>query len=142
MPSLREIWKKRRLPKTMMPEEKARIVKVLRRMLKERREVLLALLYGGFLHNKVFRDIDIAVYTDYKISYDDEPQYVAELSEELEAAANLPVDVKLLDYAPPGFQVEVLKNSLTLVEETPGLRSKLLIHAVEDLEKLKKPRTS
>lgn len=141
MPGLGGIWEKRKLPKTMAFEERARVVEMLRRRLGRRGEVLLALLYGGFLHDKVFRDIDIAIYTGYKVSYDDEPRYVGELSEDLETAVNIPVDIKLLDYAPPRFQLEALEDSQILVERIPGLRSKLIIHAYEDLEKLENKQT-
>ena len=108
----------------------------LREALGERREILLAVLHGGFASSKVFRDVDIAVYTGYRVKYEDEPLYTLELSEELTRLAGLPVDVHLLDYAPPGFQVEALRKCIVLVERLPGLRSKLLIHALEDREKL------
>ena len=136
MSKLRRAEEKRLMPRRLGAEERRQMVERLGKALEKRREILLALIHGGFASSSVFRDIDVAVYTGYRISYEEEPLYTLELSEELTRITGIPVDVHLLDYAPPGFQAETLRNGITLVERMPGLRSKLLIRALEDREKL------
>ncbi|MEM4445159.1 MAG: hypothetical protein QXJ21_07425 [Thermofilum sp.] len=102
-------------------------------------EVLLAVVHGGFASSNIFRDVDVAVYTGYAVSYDSEPVYVDELRESLEERVGLPIDVQPLDYAPPSFRLAALRGIL-LFEKTCGLRATLRLHAAEELEALQLKR--
>ncbi|MEM0236074.1 hypothetical protein [Thermofilum sp.] len=73
------------------------------------------------------------------MSYDSEPVYVDELRESLEERVGLPIDVQLLDYAPPSFRLAALRGIL-LFEKTCGLRATLRLHAAEELEALQLKR--
>ncbi len=53
----------------------------------------------------------------------------------MEKAIELPIDVQLLDYAPPAFIAAALKGKL-LFEKTSGLRALLRFHAAEELKAL------
>lgn len=128
------------LPRTMQPEERRKAAARIARELARRREVLLAILYGGFTRRRLFRDIDVAVYTAGRIGYDDEPYYTYTLSLELTRLLKVSVDVKLLDYAPPGFRVTVLVEGHTLLEKKPGLRWSLLLRALDEAERLQQRR--
>lgn len=136
MSRLRILEEKRHLPKSMPWEERERILESLRKTLHEYREILLAIAHGGFLNSNIFRDLDISVYTGYSISYDEEPVYVDKLREELEKQVKVPIDIQLLDYAPPVFKLAVFKGKL-LFEKIGGLRAILRIHATEELSALK-----
>jgi len=136
MSRLRILEEKRRLPKSIPLEERERILELLRTMLQKHSEILLAIAYGSFLDSKIFRDIDIALYTGHKISYDEEPVYVDKVREELEREIKIPVDIQLLDYAPPAFRLKVLKGKL-LLERVMGLRAVLRLHTAEELSALK-----
>jgi predicted nucleotidyltransferase len=115
---------------------------LLREILSKHKEVSLALLFGGILvPGKPVRDIDVAVYTDYRVPYERWPVYADELRVELENALEKSlgllkyVDVIILEYAPPKFRVEVLSHGKVIVERVPGLRTILLLHEREELEK-------
>lgn len=111
MSRLRILEEEKFLPKSMPWNEREKVLERLQKLLHEHQEILLAVVYGGFVNSNIFRDVDIAVYTGYTISYDDEPVYVDELKESLEKETDLPIDVQLLDYAPPAFRVVALRGN-------------------------------
>ena len=84
------------------------------------------------------RDIDVAVYTGYRVSPDERPAYVAELRDTLEKELRRrlgilkAVDVVLLEYAPPRLKAVALRDGLVVVDRAPGLRGVLLLHALDD----------
>ena len=92
-------------------KRKKRIGDVLGPLLARRKEVMFAYLYGGFLSAAWFRDIDIAVFVDeMEIEKKDAMDYEISLSLDLEKELHLPVDVKVLNYAPLSFRYEVTKG--------------------------------
>ncbi|MEM0336065.1 MAG: hypothetical protein QXT33_06665 [Thermofilum sp.] len=139
MSRLRALEEGRRRPKSMPWEERGKVLELLGGLLYERGEVLLAVVHGGFVSSNIFRDVDVAVYTGYAVSYDREPVYIDELRECLEEKVGLPIDVQLLDYAPPSFRLAALRGKL-LFEKTCGLRATLRLHAAEELEALQLKR--
>ncbi|MEM3982786.1 MAG: hypothetical protein QXO02_07640 [Thermofilaceae archaeon] len=139
MSKLRTLEEERRRPRSMPWGERRKVLELLRGLLQERGEVLLAVVHGGFASSNIFRDVDVAVYTGYAVSYDSEPVYVDELRESLEERVGLPIDVQLLDYAPPSFRLAALRGIL-LFEKTCGLRATLRLHAAEELEALQLKR--
>lgn len=100
-----------------------------------------AVLYGSFLKHQVFRDIDIAIYTGYAVKPDHAEAYQEQLSQQLEKLVGLPVDVKVIDYAPPWFRAEALKGK-TLVEKTPALTARLRFKAIQETLDIKAKQTS
>ncbi|RLE56572.1 MAG: sugar transporter [Thermoprotei archaeon] len=121
-------------------EERQRIIEEIVQELNKREEIVLAVLHGGFLTSQVFRDIDIAVYTEHTVPPQQEPQYIDELREQLEKKIKQPVDIQLLDYAPPTFQQKALQGKI-LIERKPGIRAILLHHAKEEVRRLNKVRS-
>ncbi|MCS4541934.1 MAG: nucleotidyltransferase domain-containing protein [Euryarchaeota archaeon] len=82
-------------------------------ILAKREEVVFAYLYGSLLSANWFRDIDIAVFVDEKrVSRKEALDYEISLSLELEKELRMPVDVKLLNYAPLSFKYEVTKGEV------------------------------
>ncbi|MBO3839754.1 MAG: nucleotidyltransferase domain-containing protein [Thermoproteota archaeon] len=136
MSRLRILEEEKRRSKSMPWSKREKVLERLLKLLYEHREILLAVAHGGFVNSNIFRDVDIAVYTRYAISYDEEPVYVDELKEDLEKEVNLPIDVQLLDYAPPAFKLAALRGKL-LLERISGLRALLRLHAAEEFEALK-----
>lgn len=131
MSRLRRLDEKRKVPKRMPLPEREQVMHTISGMLRNHREVVLAVAHGGFIRFDLFRDVDIAVFTNYQVSYDDEPYYVDSLRDELEKKVGLPVDVQLLDYAPPIFRIKAL-NGLLLFERISGLRAILKFHSIEE----------
>ncbi len=121
-----------------------RVLRVLREALLRRGEVRLALVFGGFLvPGKPVRDIDVAVYTGYRVPEEEMYLYMDELGEYIErvlrSALDLEkaVDVVLLEYAPPMLRAAVLRGGRVLVNREPGARTLLLLHALDDLQGLR-----
>ncbi len=82
-------------------------------LLTRRKEVAFAYLYGSFLSAAWFRDVDIAVFVDEKrVDRKEVLDYEISLSLELEKELRLPVDVKVLNYAPLSFRYEVTKGEV------------------------------
>ncbi|MFQ6137143.1 MAG: nucleotidyltransferase domain-containing protein [Candidatus Hydrothermarchaeales archaeon] len=94
-------------------KEKEEIKNSLNSILAGRGEVVFAYLYGSFLSANWFRDVDIAVHIDEKgVSRKEALEYEIALSLELEKELHLPVDVKLLNYAPLSFRYDVTKGEV------------------------------
>ena len=56
-----------------------------------RREVVAATVFGSFLGAGAFRDVDVAVFSGYRVPYDEVETYKEELSRALESVVGLPV---------------------------------------------------
>lgn len=116
---------------SLSPEEKERVLQRLTGVLGRHDEIKLAVVYGSFLKDYPFRDIDVALYIapaadplNYKIS----------LEVELEDSIGYPVDVAVLNDAPPWFVKKVLREGRVLVERQPALFEKLYLKAIDEEE--------
>ncbi|MDK2373051.1 MAG: nucleotidyltransferase domain-containing protein [Candidatus Korarchaeota archaeon] len=87
-----------------------------------REEILAVLIYGSFISSSVFRDIDVGVLTGGRVPYGELPCYEETLSDELSRIVGIPVDVRVIDYAPPWFRAKVLEGEV-LLERSPGMVS-------------------
>lgn len=86
-------------------EERERIKEVLSRFLEKKEEVLFAYLHGSFAEGNPFRDIDIAVFVEESaIPRGRALDFEISVSLEIEELIRVPVDVKVINYAPLGFQ--------------------------------------
>ncbi len=117
-------------------KEKDRIIKLLSEALNRKEEIVLAVVFGGFVESEIFRDINIAVFTGYSISYDKVEEYEEKLSGELESIVKLPVDVRIIDYAPSWFRVKAL-NGIVLVERQPALAARLRFKAQQEIDEIR-----
>ena len=110
-------------PVRQLPDcEKAEITRSLRELLASREEVRFACLHGSFLGSFVepqgFRDIDLAVWVDPdRVPRDRVLEYECELSAGLERSIRLPIDAKVLNYAPLSFQYAVTHGEPILVRD-------------------------
>ncbi len=126
------------MPKRIGRAERAVILSRLSRVLSARREIAVAVVHGGFIESSIFRDIDVAVFTGHRVPVDDEHVYAYILADELTSVAGgIPVDVVVIDNAPPDYIVNALTRGVTLVERLHGLRLHILIRALEDLERIR-----
>ncbi len=112
-----------RLPRDI----RERVIEKLVSVLRKRDEVLLAIVYGGFIDSEVFRDIDLAIYTMYSVPIDEEYGYEYMLSEELTREINIPVDVILLDYTPIDLKKRILSNGRVIYERYGWIKTKQTI---------------
>ncbi|MHA1261837.1 MAG: nucleotidyltransferase domain-containing protein [Candidatus Freyarchaeota archaeon] len=102
-------------------------------LLENREEVFWAFVYGSFLRDVPFRDVDIAVYVDRDV---DPLDFRFRLDRELSRAIGLPVDVKVINRAPPWFIIKVINEGRRLVEKIPLLTEKLYLKAIDEKAKI------
>jgi len=107
----------------LSPKEREEILVKLRELLESRDEVVLAVVFGGFLEDRDFHDIDIGVYLDpskfdYWLKMLD---FLDEISEELSKQVSIPVDHVLLNEAPQWLRyknaVKALLTTILLLYE-------------------------
>ncbi len=121
------------MPKSLTLQRRVRAVAAAASTLCSRREVLLAVVFGGILEDRPIRDLDIAVLLHPDV---DRLLVVEELRDELERATGLLVDLVDLSEAPPRLASEVLEKGAVLVERVPGLAARLGLRLREDAERL------
>lgn len=99
-----------------MPEEREAIVATLKRVLEAQPDIQFAYLYGSFLEDLPFHDVDIAVYLGESTDFTDRALELAEVAERAlrEAGCPLPVDVRVLNAAPLGFRYHVFRGRLLM----------------------------
>ncbi len=91
--------------------------------LKRHDEISFAYLHGSF-GTLPFRDIDIGAYCF--IPEDAVFDFELEISSELEIVSGYPVDFKVLNYAPIGFQFSVINEGTLLFERDRAVRLSFL----------------
>lgn len=91
-------------------EEKKEIKNNLSSLLSNKDEIIFAYIHGSFIDAYWFRDLDIAVYLDENKLEKRALDYELSLSVELEKALKLPVDIKILNYAPLSFRYKATKG--------------------------------
>jgi len=112
--------------------EREAMLRVLRQALEMQSRVVFAYVYGSFLQDRPFHDVDVAVYLD---SDEGSPSVFAlDLADDLEAALQraqefVPVDVRVLNQAPPSFQYHVFRGAL-LFSRDERRRGQLAARAV------------
>jgi len=134
---LRAIEEKRKFEyHRLSQEEKKKIMKVIAKEIEKFPEVIAAVIFGGFIESELFRDIDIAIFTGYKISYNDVEAFEEKLSNKLEEIVKIPIDVKIIDYAPSWFKVNALSGK-KIVEREGAIVARLKFKALQEIEDIK-----
>jgi len=112
------------------------ILNKLRQYANNRKDIKMLVLYGSILHRDFIRDIDVAIFVEENER--DLLRLEFEIEEELERILRMPVDVRLINRAPPWFIKKVIKEGLILkgnriavalykkaLDELEGLRIRL-----------------
>jgi len=115
-------------------EEKEAVLSRIREVL-EKHDVKLAIIFGSFLNGDVFRDIDIAIYSE-KLNLDE----LLKLGVELELGLGIPVDLAPLDNLPPKFRLNILRRGI-IITEKPGIYEYLYMRAQDELILMKSQST-
>ncbi|HLF27045.1 MAG TPA: nucleotidyltransferase domain-containing protein [Anaerolineae bacterium] len=90
----------------------------LRALLEGRAEIIFAILYGSASEGRPFRDLDVGLYIDRaQVAASDELDYGFRLADELQAAVSFPVDVRVVNDAPPGFRYNVSRGIPLVVND-------------------------
>lgn len=99
--------------------EKKKIKEKIKKILIEIKEISFAYIFGSFNKN-YFKDIDIASYC--MIEKEDVFDFEIETSLKIEENIKIPIDFKVLNFAPIGFQVSVINEGVLLFERKENLR--------------------
>lgn len=102
--------------------EKHRLIENLREALKIRDDIRFAYIFGSFVTEEAFRDIDLAVYLQ-DIDRKQAMLLEIDLERSLEDRLGYPIDVRIINHAPLPFRYHVLKDGFPLLDRTPDLRS-------------------
>lgn len=103
------------------PDEatRAHVVAALAAVLASNPRVAFAYLYGSFAEGRAFRDIDVGVYLAGDVTRDVDDELL--MPEQLSRLVGLPVDVRILNGAPPTFLFHVLHGSRLTCRNEQGL---------------------
>ena len=94
-------------------------------LLRDHDEIVFAYLYGSFAENLPFHDIDLGIYT-LRIKEGESTSYSLALSQGLSKEVQIPVDVRILNFAPVLFVYHVIRGHLIL-----DRNEELRVHFVE-----------
>ena len=131
--SLRSLEEKRKFRfYRLSHEKKQELIKKIRGFLNKYDEILLAVIYGSFIRSESIRDIDIAVFTRYKIPYNKVEEFEDTLSRAIEEEVGLPIDLKIIDYAPPWFHIKAL-DGIVVLEKSSAMVARLKFKARQEI---------
>jgi len=81
--------------------KREKLIRKLKHLLSSRREIIFVYLFGSFITDPFYRDLDIGVYLrEEAVSPEKTFEYEFSLGTALEREIRYPVDVKVLNYAP------------------------------------------
>lgn len=112
-------------------ELREKVILRLKELLKQREEILLAILFGSFIRSNFARDVDLAVYLNKIKDLYDALEYSETLAKILEKELKLPFDVIVLNIADEGLLMRVILNGVKIVERDPLLYYGLRMLALE-----------
>ncbi len=100
----------------------AATVRALRAGLRDRREVLFAYVFGSFAEGLPYRDVDVGVFVDpAALAGKDAFDFETRLSLDLSRTLGAPIDARLLNGAPVGFQHSVLRGKVLMARDEAAL---------------------
>lgn len=88
---------------------------------RQRQDIITAYLFGSFVTDESFSDIDLAILTQMEIA---KPlEFELGLENELEKVARFPVDIRILNSAPLSFCQNVIRHGKVILDKDPTFRS-------------------
>ncbi len=112
-------------------EMKKEILSRISEIVREMNNVLLAIVFGSFVESKFFRDIDIALYL--KEIRGDDLELSWRLGDEFSKRIGYPVDVKILNNAPPEIRLKILERGVVAYTVNPVFVETLRIASMKEL---------
>ncbi|MFO7979540.1 MAG: nucleotidyltransferase domain-containing protein [Candidatus Aminicenantes bacterium] len=103
-------------------KRKEEIVKEISSQLNKGKNIIFSYIFGSFVTDDKFSDIDIGVFCTENISK--EPlDFEFELEEKIKSFAKLPVDVRVINHAPLSFVYRVIKEGILIADKDIGKRT-------------------
>ncbi len=110
-------------------DEKRQLRNILAEIMRDLREVEFAYLYGSLTEDLPFHDVDLGIYLA-AINEKETTSYAINLAQKLSTKLGLPIDVRLLNFAPTVFLYQVFRGEL-IFERNEGIRSSLVERTVQ-----------
>lgn len=97
-------------------KRKEEIVKEISYRLKKRKDIIFSYIFGSFVTDDKFSDIDIGVFCTDKVSK--EPlDFEFKIEEEIKSLKKFPVDVRIINHAPVSFVYHVVKDGILITDK-------------------------
>jgi uncharacterized protein len=112
--------------------DKEKLLNLLKKVLAEDERVIFAYVYGSFVKEQSFRDIDIGIYVKnfeenpFVVSSDLKTQLSCETKRENMDFTADQFDVQIINHAPFTFLKRVFKEGILLIDHDPELRTDLV----------------
>jgi len=106
--------------KQISDEERITIISKIRKPLKEEKKIIFAYLYGSFVKEDEFNDIDIGIYLEKEKFLSDYAIFKYSLSLSSKIEMELPdfeIDMRVLNEAPLSFQYQVITEGRIVIEK-------------------------
>jgi len=110
-------------------DEKRPLIEQLAAVLQNRDEVMFAYIYGSFAEGLAFHDIDVGVYT-LEITEEESTNYSLILGQMLSKELQVPVDIRVLNFAPVSFLFEVIRGNL-IFERNEEIRIRVVEQTIQ-----------
>lgn len=110
-------------------DEREQLVQRLEAMLRKHGEVVFAYIYGSFTEGLAFHDIDVGVYT-LEITEEESTNYSLILGQMLSKELQVPVDIRVLNFAPVSFLYEVIRGNL-IFERNEEIRIRVVEQTIQ-----------
>jgi predicted nucleotidyltransferase len=88
-----------------------RVVKIVKEVLERFKFIEIAVLFGSILRRNFIRDIDVGLVVDREISFKE----FNEVASTLEQTLNIPVDLVILNNAPPLIKFKALVEGIKII---------------------------
>jgi len=109
--------------------DREKVINILREYFLEEPYTQLAIVFGSFVEDKVYRDIDIAIYS----LCEDDLEYLLRMGSTLEIMLEKPVDIVPIRSVNPRFRLRILNRGYVVVDKNPGLYESLLNMTLDEL---------
>lgn len=104
--------------KDLPDDDREKIQGVLSQCLKAEEVIIFAYLHGSFAEGKAFRDIDVGVYVEEsRVPREQALDFEISVSTKLEERIRIPVDLRVINYAPLSFQYYSTTGILLMCKE-------------------------
>lgn len=109
--------------KQHIPEsEKQVVIKQISSRFSKQKKIVFAYIFGSFVSEKKFTDIDIGIYIDNKNGINT-LNFELRMENEINSLVHFPIDVRIINDAPISFVYNVIKERVLIKDEAPSLRA-------------------
>jgi len=109
--------------KQQIPEsEKQEIFKQISSRLGKQKKIVFAYIFGSFVSEKKFSDIDIGIFIANKKGINT-LNFELRMENEINSIVRFPVDVRIINDAPISFVYHVIKEGILIKDDAPSLRA-------------------